>query len=872
MENYICIHAHFYQPPRENPWLETIERQESARPWHNWNERITAECYRPNSIARILDARGRIDRVLNNYSRISFNFGPTLLGWLEANDPWTYRRILAADRESVERFSGHGSALAQAYNHAILPLCNRRDKWTQLVWGIRDFTHRFGRQPEGMWLPETAVDLETLDMMAELGLKFAILAPHQAARVHRRHDHTRHNLDTHLLQDTQGMDSHPLQGPSELDTQRPDSQNRDTHRTNFQEASGQKLDTHRADVREMDTHQTNDQQVDTRRAYEIRFPSGRTLALFFYNGPISLAVGFQHLLNDGNTFVNRLLSGFSREDKNPQLVHLAVDGETFGHHHRFGEMALAYALDAIETGRKARLTNYGEFLERHPPTHRVDIRENTSWSCAHGIGRWKENCSCHTGANPGWQQHWRAPLREALDWLRNRLGKLYAREASSLLREPWAARDSYIDVIVDRTPESLQRFFQQHQAHPLDQEKMIRSLKLLEMQRHALLMYTSCGWFFDDLAGIETLQILQYAGRATELGEELSESGDIEEPFLEILEKAKSNRPEMGNGRDLYEKFVKPARMNHVRAATHFAVRSLVAEGRGEDFYAYTIEPRDLRTASSGRGRLSAGHCRVISKSTLETGEVEFAAVMTGDLAIKGGARLLPKGEAPEGLDAIVHAFEEGNSSHALELVSTRFGQEIFSIESLIPDEQRRIVHALTKFSRIERLLGEAWEEAAPLYRLISNLRMEPSDQLRDLTAAALRSRLERTLSMAEPGPDTTEAISWLLRQAAAWNIDLDRERLERLLRESIERAARSALLDTRGTEALKRTLSAVSLATEVAINLDLYSVQNIFFEIGESIYPIMKVASEQGNETASAWLAAYRKLGEALSINLRDC
>ena len=183
MEHYVCIHGHFYQPPRENPWLEEVELQDSAYPYHDWNERITEECYRPNMASRILGPDRKIIDIVNNYSKISFDFGPTLLSWLERHAPDVYQGVIDADKKSQERFSGHGAAIAQAYNHIIMPLANSRDKRTQIAWGIYDFEHRFGRKPEGMWLPETAVDLETLDILAEYGIKFTILSPHQAKRV-----------------------------------------------------------------------------------------------------------------------------------------------------------------------------------------------------------------------------------------------------------------------------------------------------------------------------------------------------------------------------------------------------------------------------------------------------------------------------------------------------------------------------------------------------------------------------------------------------------------------------------------------------------------------------------------------------------------
>ncbi|HEV2846570.1 MAG TPA: DUF3536 domain-containing protein, partial [Thermoanaerobaculia bacterium] len=461
MQRYLCIHGHFYQPPRENPWLEAVEVQDSAYPYHDWNERVTAECYAPNAASRILDGERRIERIVNNYSRISFNFGPTLLTWLEQKEPEVYRSILEADALSQGRFSGHGSAIAQGYNHIIHPLANRRDKKTQILWGLADFERRLGRKAEGMWLPETAVDLESLELMAEAGVRFTILEPHQARRVRPK----------------------AAKGKCE-----------------WQDVGGGR--------------------IDTTIPYEAVLPSGQRIAIFFYNGGISRAVAFEGLLVSGERFADRLLSGVPQDPDRDRLVHIATDGETYGHHHRYGEMALSYALHHIESNGLARLTNYGEFLEAHPPDHEVEIVENTAWSCAHGVGRWREDCGCHTGGGPGWNQAWRAPLRRALDWLRDELSPLYEKAASELFPDPWAARDAYIDVILDRSKASV------HSG---------RALQLLELQRHLMLMYTSCGWFFNDLAGIETVQILQYAGRAVQLAERLFET-PVEEGFLRLLE------------------------------------------------------------------------------------------------------------------------------------------------------------------------------------------------------------------------------------------------------------------------------------------------------------------------------------------------
>ncbi len=494
MERYICIHGHFYQPPRENPWLEVIERQESAYPYHDWNERITAECYLPNAASRILDGEGNISRIVSNYTRMSFNFGPTLLAWMETSDPYTYNLIIEADRESRKRYSGHGSAIAQAYNHMIMPLANQRDRQSQVIWGIHDFERRFGRRTEGMWLPETAVDLETLDIMAEQGIRFTILAPHQAKRSRR------------------------------------------TGSSNWEEGG-----------------------IDTTRAYLVNLPSGRSINVFFYNGPIANAVSFQDVLKDGARFAEMIANAFIVR-KGPQLAHIATDGENYGHHHRFGDMALAFAFQHIEENGSARITNYGEYLEKYPPAHEAEVVEKTSWSCSHGIDRWWSDCGDTAGAgiHQDWNQKWRTPLRNAFDRLRDSLSPKYEEKARGLLKDPWAARDGYIDVILDRTEENIGRFFSKYAARELTQEEKTTALKLLEMQRHAMLMYTSCGWYFDELSRPEPVQVMQYAGRTMQLAKELFGDGE-EEGFLEIMEQAQSNIPEQGNGRTIYENMVRPA-------------------------------------------------------------------------------------------------------------------------------------------------------------------------------------------------------------------------------------------------------------------------------------------------------------------------
>ncbi|HEX9048267.1 MAG TPA: DUF3536 domain-containing protein, partial [Verrucomicrobiae bacterium] len=426
-QKFVCVHGHFYQPPRENPWLETVELQESAAPYHDWNQRICFECYAPNARARLLDGQGRIERIVSNYSRMSFNFGPTLLSWMKDNEPEIHTAIVEADKKSLERFSGHGSALAQVYNHMILPLANTRDKHTQVIWGIRDFESRFGRKPEGMWLAETAADNESLDVLAQHGIRFTILSPYQAKQIR------------------------PLAGGDWVDV--------------------------------------NGARVDPKMPYLVQLPEGRSITVFFYDAPVSQAVAFEKLLVSGERFAERLLGAFDETRAEDQLVHIATDGESYGHHFQFGDMALAYALHQIEQSADVKPTIYGEFLDDHPPTHEVEIHQGSAWSCSHGVERWKSDCGCCSGGHGGWNQKWRAPLREALDWLRDRLARFFETQARAFLKDPWGARDAYISVILDRSPEKVAGFFGAHAVQELDAAQQITATRLLETQRHAMLMF-----------------------------------------------------------------------------------------------------------------------------------------------------------------------------------------------------------------------------------------------------------------------------------------------------------------------------------------------------------------------------------------------
>lgn len=504
----LIIHGHFYQPPRENPWTGIIEQQPSAAPHHDWNERIHAECYGPNAFVELSN------RTVNNYANISFNFGPTLLSWLEQNHPETCQRIIAADRASALKFNGHGNAIAQAYGHAILPLCNERDLRTQIRWGLADFRYRFSREAEAMWLPETACNDRVMDALIDAGLRFVILAPNQAARL----------------------------------------------RAEVSTGSG--------GDRVSDWHDVNEQTIDTSIPYKRfhRDGSNRSIAVFFYEGPTSRAIAFEKLLSSSREFVNQLaLAASGRE-----MINIATDGETYGHHFKFGDLCLAHALEEEAAARDFQITNYGAYLEQNPPDVEVEINhgphdEGTSWSCVHGVGRWIRNCGCQTGGEPGWNQQWRTALRQALDYLRDENVAHFEATRGGLFIYPWVARDESVNLILNQY-ESREQFLFNHTGRWLSNEEKERALTYLELQRMLLLMYTSCGWFFNDISGIETIQILRYAGRAIDLMERLGLPSERER-FLEILAEAKSNRPELGSGADIYRKFVEPLKGSRVQEA-----------------------------------------------------------------------------------------------------------------------------------------------------------------------------------------------------------------------------------------------------------------------------------------------------------------
>lgn len=637
-EVFLTIHGHFYQPPRENPWLEAIELQPSALPCHDWNERVNSECYAPNSVSKVVNHNNEILCLVNNYEYMSFNFGPTLLSWMEEFAPTSYERIIKADIKSVEEHGGHGNAIAQVYNHMIMPLANELDKQTQVKWGIKDFEYRFGRKPEGMWLAETAVDDDTLRVLEENGIKFTILSPFQAKKVK------------------------PI----------------DAAESEWQDVSWGNIDPARS------------------YRYYIKSAPDKYIDLFFYDGAISKSVAFDELLRDGNKFVHRLEEGISYERNYPQLVNIATDGESYGHHTKFGDMAMAFIMAMKVKESAFTVTNYAEYLEKYRSDWQVEIKDVSSWSCCHGVGRWKEDCGCSTGGHAGWNQKWRAPLREAMDYLRDGVTPLFEKFGNKYFKNQLDARYNYIDVILDRSYTNVKKFQNEYFKPDLSEEDKVKAMKLLEMQRQAMLMYTSCGWFFCEISGIETVQIMKYAARVIQLAKDFTDK-DFETDYLKILSKAESNYKEIGNGRDIYEKFVRPSIITEKQIVSLWAVSSVYQDvDEEEDVYCYSIKKKSYKKIQKGDTQLVVGNVEIQSKVTLEKQNLVFAL-----LQYSGGDFHCAIKEYDEHFEEkqkeLIRTFMVNPLTEIIRGLDEYFGREYFTLKDIFIEERRKILQILMK-------------------------------------------------------------------------------------------------------------------------------------------------------------------------------
>jgi alpha-amylase/alpha-mannosidase (GH57 family) len=813
-KRYVCIHGHFYQPPRENPWLETVETQDSAAPYHDWNERICAECYATNGAARVVNNKNQITRIVNNYARISFNFGPTLLSWLRENAPRTYRMILDGERRSRKNFKGHSSAMAQVYNHMIMPLANRRDKITQIRWGIADYQSHYGIAPEGMWLSETAVDTETLELMAQHGIKFTVLAPHQSKRI----------------RSLKNGDSAAGDG------------------------TGWTI--------------TPDASVDTTRPYLIRFESGASMAIFFYDGPASRAIAFEGLLNSGENFANRLKSGF-RDVPQPQLAHVATDGESYGHHHTHGEMALAYALRLLETDKNVRLANYGSFLAMFPPDFECEINEDTSWSCAHGVERWRSDCGCN-GGKPGWNQQWRTPLRQALDELRDALIPLTEKAGSELFNDVWAARDGYISVVLDRGPEAVSNFFIDHQNHPLIVEESVRALQVMEMQRHAQLMYTSCGWFFDDISGIETVQIIAYAARVLQLAQVLfgAEAAGLEPAFLARLSRARSNVAGAGDGAQIYRDKIGKLQLGLEQVVAHYAISSIFSSFSEEtELFCYYVRRISYEIFSSGRGRLAMGRVHIASAITGRQSNYSFAVLHFGDQNITAAVKVYDPSESEAFESFVKQASEQvlrADFPKVIRLLDSYYGHVDYSLTSLFTDEQRRIVQVILNSTLwdVEKSMTTIYEDHASLLHFLSQAGLPKPAALTLAAGFAINAGLRRAL---EADPIDEAALRSYLALAKADQVTLEAVTLSYIADQRMKRAMIELQMSAGSLEMLDRALTLARIVTELPFDLNLWQAQNVWYEIlRSSSYALTSLTPDD----RPLWEKAFKELALCLSID----
>jgi alpha-amylase/alpha-mannosidase (GH57 family) len=828
---YITVHGHFYQPPRENPYLDTIERQPSAQPFHNWNARIHHECYCPNAFARIVNDRGELVGIVNNFEYLSFNIGPTLMSWLQAHDAEVYQRILDADRKSCQRLNGHGNAIAQVYNHIILPLANQQDKYTQIRWGKADFRHRFWREPEGMWLAETAVDAATLEALIDEGIRFIVLAPSQAERCR------------------------PLPTQSQPDPE---------------------------------WHEVGGAQIDPTRPYRCFIEDGRSIDIFFYDGPISRDMGFNSLLSSADYLAGRLGQAIKGDGRPSQLISVATDGETFGHHKLGTEKCLAYAFTEVFPKWGWTITNFAHYLSLSPPTWEVVLKPVTAWSCAHGVDRWQDDCGC--GEVNGWHQKWRRPLRDALDWLRDRLIEVYETFGHKFFDDPWSVRDEYIQVILDRSPQSIEQFLQRHQCHPLSETERLDALRLLEMQRHALLMYTSCGWFFEEISRPEGVQILRYAARALELAAEVA-GVQLEAEFLQRLAQAPSNLDAYRDGEAVYHQSVVPAQVSFKQVAAHYAISSLFTHyAQQEQVYCYEAQQLDYHKQQMGALTLAVGQVKLTSKIIGESHHFTFAAFHLGGWDFHcciqpfGGRRNYTP--VKEKLFAVL---KEASAAQLIMSMNQLFGNQSFNLQHLFAEERHRIMHLLTAKTKkhLDQLYTQVYRDNYSILVAFQRDELPVPQELQVAAEIALSHRCSLAIAALEKSPGDPQWAANHLAELAAIAAEANHLRcrlhvpeakptLETLILRSLEPLLSNPNPDTLPGD-IQRLVQAIEIAEQLHLDLSLNRVQERYYAcLHDEIIPRCLSRQLPGNESAAntcPWdlsqLLPLLGLGEKLGVDV---
>ena len=826
---YITVHGHFYQPPRENPYLSSIERQPSAHPYHDWNERIHHECYRPNAFARVLNHRQELVGIVNNFEYLSFNIGATLMSWLEQYDPEVYQRILDADRLSSERLNGHGNAIAQVYNHIILPLANQQDKITQIRWGKSDFRARFGRDAEGMWLAETAVDYPTLEALIEEEIKFIILAPSQAEKC-------------------RVMPSYEQPNP--------------------------------------EWQQVGEQQIDTTRPYRC-FVGDRYIDIFFYDGPISRDMGFNDVLDTADNFASRLGQAIRGDSRPSQLINVATDGETFGHHKNGTEKCVAYALSEQFARQGWTVTNYAHYLSICPPTWEVQLKPVTAWSCAHGVDRWQDNCGCASGG--GWHQEWRRPLRDALDWLRDRLEAVYEEEGSKLLGDPWLARNEYVRVLNHRSLENVTQFLLKHQTKELSTEEKIDALRLLEMQRHTLLMYTSCGWFFEEISRPEGVQILRYAARAIELAGAVT-GLQLERQFLSYLDRAPSNVPVFGNGKKVYQELVIPSQVTLHQVAAHYAINSLFDDyPQQERVYCYEVEQLDYQKQRLGTLTLAVGQIQLTSEITWETKHFVFAVLHLGGwdfhCCITGFEGRLAYAQLKQQLFTDI---KQASSAKVILTMNRLMGDNSFNLQHLFAEERQRIVRLLTAKTKqhLDSLYTQVYRENYSMLAAFQREEMPVPQELKVAAEVALSFRCLETATNLEQGIQEPMTVDRCLAELTATATEanylecwLNIPEVKTILEQTIVRLLWQLLYDgdPQTLEAdVVRIDTAIAVGNRLRLGLALDKAQEIYFNcLHQYVLPNCLIDLGDRDLAGCRWeitqIESLLKLGQSLSVDVSN-
>jgi alpha-amylase/alpha-mannosidase (GH57 family) len=862
---YVTVHGHFYQPPRENPYLDAIERQPSAAPFHDWNERIHWECYRPNAFARVLNDQGEVVGIVNNYEYFSFNIGPTLMSWLERYDVEVYQRILEADAKSSQRLHGHGNAIAQVYNHIIMPLANERDKYTQIRWGKEDFRSRFGRDPEGIWLAETGVDYPTLEALVAEGIRFVILAPSQALRC--RPSPTEDHPHPEWIE----------VGGSQIDSTRP-------YRCYLKPT----LDT---SASPLSTIATSPQDGNSE---ELPY-----IDIFFYDGPISRDMGFSDVVYNANRFAGRIGSAVRGDHRLAQLISVATDGETFGHHKKGTEKTLAYAFTKEFPQHGWTVTNFAHYLSLNSPSWEVELKSVTAWSCAHGVDRWQDDCGCG-GEGGVWHQKWRRPLRDALNWLRDQLIEVYEEHGRQLFRDPWQARDEYIQVMRDRSSANVNRFLSRHQTHKLTAAEQVDALRLLEMQRHALLMFTSCGWFFEEISRPEGTQILRYAARALELAGEVA-GVQLEKDFLKHLGLAPSNVDSFKHGGEIYRQLVLTAQVGFKQVAAHYAISSLFtnqkpAETRnslsGKDaddkhnqpyqkrVYCYAANELDYQLQRMGSLTLAVGNLKLVSEITWESEHLVFAVLHLGGWDFHCCIQQFTGRRAYSQLkEKLFKALQQGSAAQTILAMTQLFGEDTFSLENLFAEERHRIMRLLSQetLARLGQLYTQAYRDNYGVLMAFHRDEIAVPQELQVAAEIALGHRclttlrwLEQDISDPQKSWNHIVELEAIATEAKHLHCRLNIPDGKQMLEQLIARSLWQLLHDANGSfnadiQLLERL---IDVGDQLNIDISLHRSQELYFScLHSQIIPLC--ITTLGNEADTQQCRQLLKLGKKLAVDV---